>query len=177
MQNINGKSDPFYRYKMPPISGTIAGKGNGIFTIFNNLNDVAKHLNQPTFILLKFISVYFGSMANEEKMTITGGYKNDELQKALQVYINRFVICPSCGVPETIPQLIGSKKDINIELKCSACGKTTTVVCNNKNEHKGLDIIIKYLQKNPWISSHKGTMVIASKSEEVIDEDIGNPFC
>ena len=176
MQNINGKTDPHYRYKMQPISATIAGKGNGIFTIFNNLNDIAKHLNHPTTILLKFISIYFGSMANDDKMTITGGHKNDDLQKALQIYINRFIICPSCDVPETIPALIGSKKDINIELKCSACGKTSAVVCNNKIEEKGLDLIIKYLQKNTWTISHKGTMVTSSKIDKTYEEDIENPF-
>ena len=67
MLNINGKSDPSYRYKMNPIKFTINGKGNGIFTIIHNLNDIGKSINHPENLLLKFLSTYFGSISNEEK--------------------------------------------------------------------------------------------------------------
>ena len=175
MININGTNDSSYRYKMPALSTTIAGKGNGIFTIVNNLNEVAKFLNHPPSLLIKFLSVYLGSMCNEEKVSITGGYKTDELQKVLQIYINRFVICPACGVPETIPNLKGSKKNITIELKCSACGKLSEIICNNKNEQRGLELIVKYLEKNPWINISKGNMVV-NKTETDKENDIENPF-
>lgn len=182
MININGKSDEFYRYKMPPISGTISGRGNGIFTILNNLDDISKYINQPSIILLKYLSIYFGAMSNEEKMTITGGYNNDELQKALQTFINAFVICSMCNVPEIIPQIIGNKKTLNLELKCSACGKISNPKLKNKNEQKGEEIIIKYLQKNTWTIINKGTIIsqntIASKSVDINDLYFGddNPF-
>jgi translation initiation factor 5 len=144
MLNINGKVDESYRYKMPAIKSTINGKGNGIFTIVTNINDISKYINQPPTLLLKFLSVYNGPMANEEKMSITGGYSSDDLQKALQVYINRFVICPKCGVPETIPQIKKeSKKNVSLELKCSSCGTVSSVSCNNKNESKACELIVK----------------------------------
>ena len=82
--DINGKPDPSYRYKMTPISATINGKGNGVYTTILNLNEVCKDINQPPIVILKFLSLNFGSMCNEEKGTITGGYKNEEIQKALQ---------------------------------------------------------------------------------------------
>jgi len=160
MLNINGKVDENYRYKMPAIKSTTAGKGNGVYTIFQNLQDVGKYLNQPPIILLKYLSTFNGSMANDEKMTITGGYSTEELQKALQVYINRFVICPKCGVPETLPQLKKEgKKNITLELKCSSCGTVSCVGCTSKIETKTADLIIKYLDKNEWCVSNKGTMV------------------
>ena len=53
MLNINGKIDDTYRYKMPAIKSSIVGKGNGIYTIFFNLQDVGKYLNHPSFLLLK----------------------------------------------------------------------------------------------------------------------------
>jgi translation initiation factor 5 len=192
MLNINGKVDDSYRYKMPALKSTINGKGNGIFTIVTNINDVSKYINQPPTLLLKFLSVYNGSMANEEKMSITGGYSSDELQKALQVYINRFVICPKCGVPETIPQLKKeSKKNVTLELKCSSCGTVSPVTCNNKNEMKASELIIKYLEKNNWSISTKGTMVTSDSKTSIVskedastsdesssadDEDEINPF-
>jgi translation initiation factor 5 len=169
MLNINGKQDVNYRYKMPAIKSSIAGKGNGIFTTFQNLNDVGKYLNHPGILLLKFMSTFNGSMANEDKMTMTGGYSNEEHQNALQVYINRFVICPKCGVPETIPQLKKENKKTNIlELKCSSCGTLSSVIYNNKMEMKAGELIIKYLEKNEWSVQSKGTMVKQSNNESIL---------
>ncbi len=98
MININGSEDNSYRYKMPVLQCAIKGNGNGIYTIITNLNDVSKYINHPPNLLLKFLSTYNGSMANEEKMSITGSYTSDELQKTLQIYINRFVICSKCNI-------------------------------------------------------------------------------
>lgn len=181
MLNINGKVDENYRYKMPAIKSTIAGKGNGITTIFQNLQDVGKYLNQPPVLLLKYLSTYNGSMANDEKMSITGGYNNEELQKALQVYINRFVICPKCGVPETLPQLKKEgKKNVTLELKCSSCGTVSCVACNSKIETKTTELIIKYLEKNEWSVSNKGTMVKQEtksvSSNELTEEEESNEY-
>jgi len=184
MLNINGKNDPSYRYKMIPISSTINGKGNGIYTTILNLNEVCKYINQPPLLILKFLSLFFGSMNNDEKMTITGAYTSDDLQKALQTYINRFLICPACSIPETIPQINKeSKKIIKLELKCSSCGLTSEIKCNNKSESKIYDLIIKYLEKNEWTIASKGNMVnqnkeldTGSKANILEDNDEINPF-
>ena len=177
MQNINGSTDNNYRYKMPFIKSSINGKGNGIFTTFANLEEIAKYLNQPQLLLLKFFATINGSMANEERMTITGGYSNEELQKNLQIYINRFVMCPKCGIPETIPQLIKeNKKTGTIELKCSSCCTQSKIIYNNKIETKTGEQIIKYLEKNEWSVANKGIMVKSQiLNEQVADEEF-NPF-
>lgn len=172
MLNINGKDDPSYRYKMTPISSTINGKGNGIFTTITNLNEVCRDINQPPNLILKFLSVHFGSICNEEKICITGSYKNDELQKGLQIYINRFLICPACVIPETIPKVNStSKKSKKLELKCSSCGITSEVICNNKSEMRIYDLIIKYLETNEWVQAGKGIMV-----KQKVDDDEFNPL-
>jgi translation initiation factor 5 len=166
MLNVNGKDDLSYRYKMEPINSNINGKGNGVYTTILNLKKVAKYLNQPSVLLLKYLSLHFGSICNEEKNTITGGYSTDELQKALQLYINRFVICPSCLVPETIPQINKVNKKSNIlEVKCSSCGKTSEIKCNNKLESKTSDLILRFLEKNDWVISSKGMMVNQTSNE------------
>jgi hypothetical protein len=116
-------------------------------------------------------------MANEEKMTITGGYSNEELQRNLQVYINRFVICPKCGIPETIPQLIKeNKKTSTIELKCSSCCTQSKIVYNNKIETKTSEQIIKFLEKNEWSVVNKGIMVKSQISNEQNINEEFNPF-
>ena len=173
MLNINGSEDNSYRYKMPVLQCDIKGNGNGIYTIITNLNDVSKYINHPPPLLLKFLSTYNGSMANEEKMSITGSYTSDELQKTLQIYINRFVICPKCSIPETIPQINKqSKKNITLELKCSSCGSISSVSCN-KNEMKAYDLIVKYLEKNSWTTT-KGTMVSFGDKNDILSNEINN---
>jgi len=160
MININGKEDSSYRYKMCAINSTTQGKGNGISTTIQNLNDVCKYINQPPELIIKFLSSHNGAMCNIEKKNITGSYTSGKLQEDLQIYINRFVICPTCSVPETIPQLNKeSKKNIKLELKCSACGKTSEIKYKNNSEIKISELIIKYLEKNDWIISSKGIMV------------------
>lgn len=180
MININGSKDNSYRYKMPVFQCEIKGNGNCIYTIITNLNDVSKYINHPPTILLKFLSSYNGSMANEEKMSITGRYTSDELQKTIQIYINRFVICSKCNIPETIPQINKqSKKNIILELKCSSCGSISSILCN-KNEMKAYELIVKYLEKNAWTTT-KGTMVSFGDKNDILsnvinEEDEINPF-
>jgi len=182
MLNINGKNDPSYRYKMNPIKSSISGKGNGISTLIHNLNEIGKSLNHPEILLLKFLSSYFGSIANEEKNCITGTYTDLQLQNAIQIYINRFVICPSCCIPETIPILRKeSKKNILLDLKCSACGKVSEIKCNNKAEDKIKELIVKHIEKYGWQITTKGNMItssenVESKNNETSCEESINPF-
>ena len=179
--NINGSYDPSYRYKMPLIQSTSI-KSNGGDTIINNLNEICKTINQPPLLILEYLSIYCNTKKNNKKFSITGEYTNEHLQHGLQIYINHFVICSKCGIPEIKPQLKKiSKKNILLELKCSACGQLSVIESNNKNS-KAYDLIIKYLEKNEWIQCSKGTMVINSltKNTNIIestdDDDILDPL-
>lgn len=177
--NINGKNDSSYRYKMEPLKSSICGKGNGMFTIINNLDVVSKHLNHPSILILKYMGVNFGSIVNDMKQTITGSHTTEELQKCLQQYIDKFVICPSCGIPETIPKITKlNKKNILLELQCSSCSSS-----NNILQCKHSELIVKYLEKNEW-NVNKGYMVKNISCVNVPNENIScenivdelNPF-
>jgi len=63
----NKSNDDNYRYKMPPVSIKIGGAGNGIFTIINNIDEIANAINTPSEILYKYISYSLGSAFNEKK--------------------------------------------------------------------------------------------------------------
>ena len=89
---------------------------------------------------------------------ITGHYENDELINVLFQYISSFVICPNCSIPELIPSIEGKKKNKKLILTCSACGKSETKQHKSKDEAKGMDLIVKYLDNNTWKIA-KGTMV------------------
>lgn len=158
MLNINNSEDISYRYQMAKISIKHGGNGNGKYTTLNNIDDIAQSLNAPSEIICKFISFSCGSSYNEKDKSITGHHTN--IQNIIFDYINNFVICPSCNIPELIYYLekISSKK-YNLICKCSACGNINKLKNSNKINEKCIDTIIKYLiRENNWINTN-GNMV------------------
>ena len=69
--NINGDSnDPFYRYKMPMLLSMQAGRGNGCFTLVENLSDVTESFNHPASIVFKYMGSVVGSNTTESKWSM-----------------------------------------------------------------------------------------------------------
>jgi translation initiation factor 5 len=159
MLNINNSNDINYRYQMPKVSFKNSGNGNGKFTIINNMDEIAMAINSPPEIIYKYISFSFGSAYNEKDKSINGYHTN--IQDIIFDYINNFVICFTCNIPELNYYLekINAKK-YNLICKCSACGTIHKLKNTNKINDKCIDTIIKYLIKEgDWIKS-TGTMVI-----------------
>lgn len=160
MLNINGdQNDEFYRYKMPKLQSHKGGSGNGCFTIIDNLKEVSQSFNHPESVLLKFIGYVLGANVNEKQQKITGHYSDDDLQGIIYRYIQSFVLCEKCEIPEILPYTEGSKKKKKLCMRCSACGKSYDYVPANKMDDKGKDLIMKYLSNNDWKVS-KGSMVL-----------------
>jgi translation initiation factor 2 beta subunit (eIF-2beta)/eIF-5 len=150
--NINGNSkDSNYRYKRPDFDVKNGGGGNGIYTTFNNMDMIGKSINHPASILFKYFAKVTGSNYIEAKNQLTGTHTKQSLNIILQEYIENFIICPKCNIPETIPKLVGNKKRAELFLACNACNNESPVISTKKNVERGIDIIIKYLQAgNEW---------------------------
>lgn len=161
--NINGKNDASYRYKMPAIESQKIGNGNGCHTMLTNLDVVSSSISCPLKILLKYISLTFGTNCNEKKVTINGHHSTSDIQKAIYAYINSYLLCSSCSVPELIPNVEGKKKRKTLHFRCSACGHSFMADSKSKLNGKINDIIIKYLDKSEWII--KKGMVVEKKEE------------
>lgn len=158
--NMNGNTnDSNYRYTMPKLKVTVAGKGNGIYTIFNNLENVCKSINHPVEVVFNYLASVTGSNCILERNTLTGSHNPDDLVEIILEYIKHLVMCPKCNIPETIPILVGTKKNASINLSCSACKNESNVKMVNKRISKGIDIIIKYLKSGKTWMSVKGNMV------------------
>lgn len=172
--NMNGNiNDTNYRYTMEEPKLTVAGKGNGIYTIFNNINNVCKSFNHPSNIVMTYIASITGSSYISERDTITGIHKYENIVDYLIEYIKFLVMCPKCNIPETIPRIEGTKKNTTLILCCSACKNESVIKPINKRIDKGTDIIIKYLKSgNNWLTN-KGTMV---EQQIKNNDDIFNPF-
>ena len=147
-----------------------AGRGNGCFTIIENLPEVTEAFNHPASVVFKYMGSVLGSNTTESKWSITGHYTNDQLIEILYQYINSFVICSNCSIPELLPSVEGKKKNKKLIFTCSACGKTEQKKHTSKEEEKGMDLIIKYLDNNEWVIK-KGLMV-----EQLDKSDVFDPF-
>ena len=91
MINVNNSNDLFYRYKMEKVNIINKGFGNGLFTIINNLENIAKSINTPLEILYKYIATDLGSNYNEKKKSINGHYTQEKIQESIYKYIK--IVC------------------------------------------------------------------------------------
>lgn len=161
MININSSNDIFYRYKMEKVNIMNKGNGNGLYTIINNLENIAKTINTPEEILYKYIATSVGSNYNDKKKSINGSHTQDKIQESIYNYINDFVICSNCSIPEIIFVLNNNI----LESKCSACGNINKIKIKSKINQKIIDIIHKYLNRNKiWIVSY-GNIVLQNQSD------------
>ena len=66
--------------------------------------------------------------AETERAIVNGAHTTQDLQTNLFKYIEAFVLCPQCRLPETVYSI---KSEI-IYQKCSACGAKTMVDMSHK---------------------------------------------
>ena len=141
MINVNGTSDPFYRYVMPKIEIKVEGTNKMIRTYIMNINNIAECLNRTA----EYINTYLGQELSvnqcydkqTERFYVSGKYDQQKIQLVLQKMINSFVLCKKCGNPETFNTISGKKKNMTINLICRSCGHT--VELNNT------DKFVKYI--------------------------------
>lgn len=141
-------TDPFYRYKMPPIQAKVEGRGNGIKTAIPNLSEVARSLGRPPAYVVKYFGYELGAQTSfkeeEDRYLVNGAHGQGELQDSLDGFITKFVLCGACKNPETQIQIKGKG---NLQKDCKACGRISDVDIRHK--------LSSYILKNPPPSSGK----------------------
>jgi len=137
--------DPSYRYQMPRLELKIEGKGNGIKTNIVNLFDVAKALRVPTEYPLKFLGHEVGTLTlykenkNDITSIINGAFNEEELRKHLDKFIEKYVLCPNCKLPEMVLRV---RKNM-VCGSCNSCGAKPVL----DNIHKLTAFILKIHQQ------------------------------
>ena len=100
----------------------VEGRGNGIKTAIPNMVDVASSLHRPPGEVTKFFGCELGAQTtyndDTERSIVNGAHETRVLQDKLSVYIEKFVLCPACKLPETSYKI---KHEI-IYHNCLACG-------------------------------------------------------
>lgn len=135
--NIRGNkdiNDNNYRYKMSKLKIKIEGSGNGIKTVLVNINDIENELYKNKFEICKYLSIVCNT--NYLKNVLNGEFTNSYLQNKIYNYIDSYVLCELCKLPET-KYKISKKKLYN---KCQAC--------SHKYEITGNEKLNKYIIKN-----------------------------
>lgn len=133
--NISGNTpvdDPEYRYKMPAVFGKIEGSGNGIKTAIPNVSDVGLSLHRSPGEVNKFFGCELGAQTTYVEATdraiVNGAHTDDTLQALIHRYIEAFVLCPNCRLPETVYKI----KNDAIYHRCAACGAKEMVDMSHK---------------------------------------------
>lgn len=133
--NIQGTTpvdDPEYRYKMPAIQGKVEGRGNGIKTAIPNMTQVALSLHREPGEVTKFFGCELGAQTtwspDTERSIVNGAHTTADLQTNLFKYIEKFVLCPKCHLPETDYKV----KSGAIYQKCNACGEKDIIDMSHK---------------------------------------------
>jgi len=173
------REDAFYRYKMELIRVKVEGKGKMVKTSLENIDDIAQSLERPTDYIMKFfafeLSVQYSFKNN--KHTLGSARSASELQKLLDIFIDKFIVCGSCGNPETVLRI--SKNQL--VLSCKACGYKTIIqylhrvtdyiekkiIVENKEKKKIKKVIPK--NQNP-IDSLKTFWKLDPKDTEIITQ-------
>ena len=138
--NKDKKADPAYRYKMEPVLGKLEGKGNGSKTCIVNCKEIAEQLHRTPTVLCKFFGCELATQSRitNDRAIINGHHANKVLQQHLDTFIDKFVLCPTCLLPETKLSVKGG----DIYHKCKACGSKNLVDMTHKlctfivKEHK-----------------------------------------
>jgi translation initiation factor 5 len=121
--NIGGDpNDTSYRYKMPKLVTKVEGKGNGIKTVIVNVVDVSKALHSEPAYVTKFFGIDLGATskynADIERAVVNGAHTQPDMQELLKKYIDNFILCPTCQLPELAMKVHKGA----IKIDCSACG-------------------------------------------------------
>lgn len=152
--NIAGTTpvdDPEYRYKMPAVYGKIEGSGNGIKTVIPNITEVGTALHRQPAEVNKFFGTELGAQsryaAETDRAIVNGAHTDAVLQELVHKYIEKFVICPNCGLPETDYKI----KNDTIYHKCMACGAKEMVDMS----HRLCNFILAEDKKNKKAGKNK----------------------
>ena len=163
--NISGTTpvdDPNYRYKMPMVIGKIEGKGNGIKTVIVNISDLAMSLHREPAEVNKFFGCEIGAQTKyiekDDKAIVNGAHTTQLLQSCVHKYIESFVLCPNCKLPETDYKI----KNGSISHRCKACGHKGMVDMN----HKLCTFILAQHKKNGKDKKKAGKKEEEEKKEE-----------
>lgn len=122
IERIPKKTSSGERFEVPTIQGVRIGSR----TIVQNFKEIADRMNRDPHHLLKFLSKELATAATMDgaRAIFQGVFKVDSMNRLLNIYTQRFVVCPVCKRPDTKMD----KQDRYTFLVCEACGARSSVL-------------------------------------------------
>lgn len=92
-------TNPYYPYKRPKVRILRASKN---ITIITNFQIIANILEVDPDDLYRFFSKYLKtpSRISNHDCILNGIYSVEEIEKCLEIFIEKYVLCVNCGIPE-----------------------------------------------------------------------------
>ena len=109
------------RFQVPRARVTRQGRRS----IIINFKEIAERLQRPPEHLLKFLLRETATRGNfdGDKVVFQGRFNADSIRNLIEIYTNKYVICPVCGRPDT--HVIRDKR-LSF-LQCDACGARSSI--------------------------------------------------
>lgn len=112
--DIEGSSE---RFDVP--EPDIRQEGNA--TVYENFQSTTKRLDREADHVMKFLQSELGTSGHIDesgRARLTGEFSTGRIQEALDEYVDEFVLCSECGLPDTkFDHQQGA-----LILRCEACG-------------------------------------------------------
>jgi translation initiation factor 2 subunit 2 len=93
----------------------------GNVTVYENFQSTIDTLGRSEDHVMKYLQDELGTSATIDergRLRLTGEFRRNRVQKAMEEYVDGYVICPECGLPDTrIERENGAEL-----LRCEACG-------------------------------------------------------
>ena len=74
-------------------------------SVIPNMGDISESLNRPAMLPTKFFGCELGAQTRyteeDDRAIVNGAHTAGVLQGLLNVFIDKFVLCPKCRLPET----------------------------------------------------------------------------
>ena len=97
----------------------------GNVTVYENFPETLDRLDREADDVLKFLQSELGTSAGIDesgRARLTGDFKQRRVAEAIDAFVEDFVRCQECGLPDT--HLVREKGAL--VLKCDACGAIST---------------------------------------------------
>jgi translation initiation factor 2 subunit 2 len=94
-------------------------------SVIMNFTEIAEGLQREPEHLLKFLLKETGTRGNYDgtRVVFQGRFTQDSIRNLIEIYTNKYVICPVCGRPDT--HIIRDKR-LSF-LQCDACGARSSI--------------------------------------------------
>ena len=121
IEKIPKRTSSGERFELPSVQGVRIGNR----TIIQNFKDIADRMNRDPHHLLKFLSKELATAAAVEgaRAIFQGVFKVQSMNRLVNIYTQRFVICPVCKRPDTKME----KQERYTFLVCEACGARSSI--------------------------------------------------